>query len=232
MDAPGRDGWRTDERDSTGMDAHADDPPRFRVEIEAIAAELTLLRADHLREQAELQRRLEAAQHEAAAPLVARLESIERALTEGWSMTLEGVHLVPGLVPAHIDGALVVHAVLAIEDEDVHRTHFHVRDAKTGGIRAMDRYLSQLDAIRRVQDYIVSCAQAAGVPVIEGSNPGRATAALLELYRQSDVEQLLHTFTQRVGRPHWTSPSRAARIICRLAGAGQRSVRAVQTIAA
>ena len=72
-------------------------------------------------------------------------------------------------------------AVVAIEDEDVHRTHFHVRDAATGGMRAMDRYLSQLDAIRRVQDYIVSCAETAGVPVIEGSNPDRATAELLEL---------------------------------------------------
>jgi 2-phosphoglycerate kinase len=107
--------------------------------------------------------------------------AIERALTEGWSMTLEGVHLVPGLVPARIDGALVVHAVLAIEDEDVHRTQFHVRDASTGGMRAMDRYLSRIAAIRRLQGYIVERAHAAGVPVIEGSNPERATAALLEL---------------------------------------------------
>jgi 2-phosphoglycerate kinase len=111
--------------------------------------------------------------------------AIERALTEGWSMTLEGVHLVPGLVPAPTEGALVVHAVLAIEDEAVHRTHFHVRDAHTGGMRAMDRYLSQLDAIRRLQDYIVGAAEASGVAVIEGSNPERATAALLELVLSS-----------------------------------------------
>ena len=107
--------------------------------------------------------------------------AIERALTEGWSMVLEGVHLVPGMVPKHIDGALVVHTVLAIETEDVHRTHFHVRDAATGGLRAMDRYLSQLDAIRVLQDDIVARARAANVPVIEASNPDRATAAVLEL---------------------------------------------------
>ena len=35
------------------------------------------------------------------------------------------------------------------ETEEVHRTHFHVRDRTTGGIRAMDRYLSQLEQIRR-----------------------------------------------------------------------------------
>ena len=30
-------------------------------------------------------------------------------------MVLEGVHLVPGMLPAELDGALVVHVVLAIE---------------------------------------------------------------------------------------------------------------------
>ncbi|HEY6151430.1 MAG TPA: hypothetical protein VIW19_12990, partial [Gaiellaceae bacterium] len=34
--------------------------------------------------------------------------SIDRALEEGWSMVLEGVHLVPGMLPKEIDGALVV----------------------------------------------------------------------------------------------------------------------------
>ena len=53
-----------------------------------------------------------------------------------------------GSCPAEIDGALVVHAVLAIDEPEVHRTHFHVRDAATGGVRAMDKYLDQLDEIR------------------------------------------------------------------------------------
>lgn len=107
--------------------------------------------------------------------------AIERALTEGWSMTLEGVHLVPGMVPAEIEGALVVHAVLAIESEAVHRTRFHVRDSASGGIRAMDRYLSQLGEIRRLQAYIVGQAEKAGVPVIEASSTEQATAAVLDL---------------------------------------------------
>jgi 2-phosphoglycerate kinase len=107
--------------------------------------------------------------------------SIDRALTEGWSMVLEGVHLVPGMMPAEIEGALVVHVVLEIQNKDVHRTHFHVRDATTGGTRAMDRYLDQLDEIRHIQDYLVERAEKHGVPVIEGSNLDRATTAVLEL---------------------------------------------------
>jgi 2-phosphoglycerate kinase len=106
---------------------------------------------------------------------------IGRALTEGWSIVLEGVHLVPGLVPVEIEGALVVHAVLKIDDETVHRTHFHVRDAATGGLRSMDKYLTRLDDIRRIQGSILERAEMAGVPVIESVNPERATAAVMEL---------------------------------------------------
>ena len=118
--------------------------------------------------------------------------AIQRALTEGWSMVLEGVHLVPGMVPRRIDGVLVVNAVLAIESEDVHRTHFHVRDVTTGGTRAMDKYLGQLDDIRRLQSYIVRRAEKTGVPVIEGSNPERAIAELMELVLRSAERVEVH----------------------------------------
>jgi 2-phosphoglycerate kinase len=106
---------------------------------------------------------------------------IGRSLTEGWSIVLEGVHLVPGMVPVEIEGALVVHAVLQIEGEEIHRTHFHVRDALTGGVRAMDKYLTRLDDIRTIQDFIVGAAEKTGVPVIESTNPERATAEVMEL---------------------------------------------------
>jgi 2-phosphoglycerate kinase len=107
--------------------------------------------------------------------------AIQRALTEGWSMVLEGVHLVPGMVPRQINGVLVIHVVLQIESEDVHSTHFHVRDTATSGLRAMDKYIDQLGEIRLLQDYIVERAEKMDVPVIESSNPERATAEVMEL---------------------------------------------------
>ena len=111
--------------------------------------------------------------------------AIGRALAEGWSMTIEGIHLVPGLVPPEIDGALVVHAVLRVDTPEVHRTHFAVRDAVTGGVRSLDRYLDQLDRIRALQDSIVERAGRNGVPVIESSNLGRATGTLIDLVLHS-----------------------------------------------
>jgi len=107
--------------------------------------------------------------------------AIRRALTEGWSIVLEGVHLVPGLVPAQVEGALVVHAIVAIPDEETHRMHFHVRDAATGGIRAMDKYLDHLDDIRTVQTHLVERAIRTGVPVVENANVERAIDEVVEL---------------------------------------------------
>jgi 2-phosphoglycerate kinase len=111
--------------------------------------------------------------------------AIERAMTESWSMVLEGVHLVPGLVPSDIEGALVVHVVLAVESERVHRTHFHLRDHVTGGVRPMDKYLDCLDEIRVIQDYLVERAERFGVTVIESSNVERAAISVLELVLSS-----------------------------------------------
>jgi len=111
--------------------------------------------------------------------------AIRRALTEGWSMVLEGVHLVPGLLPAELEGAMLVHVVIEIGDEEVHRMHFHVRDAATGGIRAMDKYLDRIEDIRRVQTYIASRARREHVPVVENANVERTIDQVLELVMQA-----------------------------------------------
>ena len=113
--------------------------------------------------------------------LVGVRAAIDRVLHEGWSMVLEGVHLVPGMVSAEIEGALVVQFVLAIEDVEAHAAHFWLRDSTTGGVRAFDRYLDALGDIRAIQDYIVGRAHRAGVPVIDNGNIESAIAQAMEL---------------------------------------------------
>jgi 2-phosphoglycerate kinase len=105
---------------------------------------------------------------------------IERALHEGWSMVLEGVHLVPGLVPP-VEGALAVQCVLEIESEDIHAGHFWVRDTTTEGLRPVGRYIEQLDEIRRVQGFIVERAHRSGVPVIENTNIDTTIGTVMDL---------------------------------------------------
>ncbi len=113
--------------------------------------------------------------------LVGVRAAIERVMQEGWSMVLEGVHLVPGMVPAEIEGALVVQFVLAIEDIEAHASHFWLRDTSTGGVRAFDRYLDSLGDIRAIQEFIVERAHKVGVPVIENGNIEAAIAEAMEL---------------------------------------------------
>lgn len=93
---------------------------------------------------------------------------LERALEEGYSLALEGVHIVPGMVRPP-DGALVCQVLLAIEDEANHERHFWTRDAASEGLRPFEKYLRALPDIRRIQDYLVKEAELAGVPVIENS---------------------------------------------------------------
>lgn len=124
--------------------------------------------------------------------LVGVRAAMERALQEGWSMVLEGVHLVPGMVPAHIDGALVVHCVLAIENEEVHASNFWIRDAISDGVRPVEKYLSALPEIRTVQDYIVDRARQTGVPVIDNADVEHAIGAVIEL-TLSSAERLQQT---------------------------------------
>src|SRR3954465_6928729 len=80
--------------------------------------------------------------------------SLDRALEEGWSMVLEGVHLVPGLVepPPEAEQAVVARCILEIEDPAAHETHFYVRDASSDGVRPVARYLDRFAEIRRIQD--------------------------------------------------------------------------------
>jgi len=111
--------------------------------------------------------------------LVGVVASIERALQEGWSMVLEGVHLVPGMLPAQLPDALVVPCILSIEDETAHAQHFFARDA--GSQRPTAKYLDRFAEIRRLQDYLVERAEREGVPVIENESADDATAAVAEL---------------------------------------------------
>jgi 2-phosphoglycerate kinase len=113
--------------------------------------------------------------------LVGVRASIERALQEGWSLVLEGVHIVPGLIPSTLENALVVQCVLSIDDETAHADHFWVRDAASDGLRPVQKYLDRLSDIRRLQDYLVERAAKADVPVIENGDAEGAIGSVIEL---------------------------------------------------
>ncbi|HXF97819.1 MAG TPA: hypothetical protein VNJ46_04325 [Gaiellaceae bacterium] len=107
--------------------------------------------------------------------------ALERAATERWSMVLEGVHLVPGMVDVRLPATHVVQCVIAIDDENVHRSHFWVRDYSTEGLRPLARYLDALPRIRQIQEYLIERARRHDVPVIVNDNLERAVGEVLDL---------------------------------------------------
>ena len=106
---------------------------------------------------------------------------LERALTEAHSMALEGVHVVPGLVPGSLEGAIVAQCLIAIHDEQEHARHFYVRDADSEGVRPVEKYLRALPDIRAIQRDLLRRAHDAGVSVVDNSNRESAVDAVIRL---------------------------------------------------
>jgi 2-phosphoglycerate kinase len=124
--------------------------------------------------------------------LVGVQAALERAATERWSMVLEGVHLVPGMVVTDVKHAFVVQCVVAIEDENLHRSHFWVRDHATEGLRPLEKYLDSLPQIREIQDYLVERARRHDVPVIVNDSFDSAIADVMDLVLRR-ADQLVGT---------------------------------------
>jgi 2-phosphoglycerate kinase len=119
-------------------------------------------------------------QQQARNVLVGVRASSERALEEGWSLVLEGVHLVPGMVDLPSpDQAVSVFVVLSIDDEEEHVRHFRFRDEDSE--RPESRYLERFEDIRRLQAFVVGRARREGVPVIENENADKAARTVADL---------------------------------------------------
>jgi 2-phosphoglycerate kinase len=105
--------------------------------------------------------------------------AMERALREGWSMVLEGVHLVPGMLAPDVDRAVVVSCMLTIEDETEHARNFFARGQ--GSERPVSAYLERFGEIRRLQELLLSRAEREGVAVIENESADAAASAVADL---------------------------------------------------
>jgi 2-phosphoglycerate kinase len=88
---------------------------------------------------------------------------VERAANEAKPVIVEGVHVVPGtLDPRLRERCVLVQALLAIDNAELHRGHFSHRP----GNRPAERYLARFEDIRVLQDHLVERAKAEGVVVI------------------------------------------------------------------
>lgn len=107
---------------------------------------------------------------------------IERSIKESTNQIIEGVHLVPGFVDfsEFNDDALIIPMIITVADEDLHRSHFYIRELETEGTRPFERYRANFDNIRKIGNFIVRRAQEIGVPVVDSQNLDTTVSIVLE----------------------------------------------------
>jgi len=106
---------------------------------------------------------------------------INRAVTEGYHMIIEGTHVAPGfLLPEDYPGAFVVQFIITVSDEALHRSHFYIRELETQGSRPFKRYIEHFRDIRLIQDYLVEEAGRRGVQIIDSFNLDVTIAEVME----------------------------------------------------
>jgi len=107
---------------------------------------------------------------------------IERAVVEGVSMIVEGIHLVPGYIdPCEFHSASVVQLIVTVDEEDAHRSHFYIREVQTDGGRPLEKYRANFDNIRLLGHYIEDLAAEHGVPLVHSLQLDKTVAETLEL---------------------------------------------------
>ena len=93
---------------------------------------------------------------------------IERALTEGISIIVEGVHIVPGFLRKDlIERDNVVMFALTLSDDEMHKNRFYSRSGDVWSNRTLNKYLDNFQAIRKTNAYLGDQAKKERIPVID-----------------------------------------------------------------
>lgn len=120
---------------------------------------------------------------------------IERSIKESTNQIIEGVHLVPGFVDfsEFQDDALIIPIIITVADEDLHRSHFYIRELETEGTRPFQRYRANFDNIRKIGNFIVKRAEERGVLVFDSQNLDATVTIVLE--------QIITVIADHVAKP-------------------------------
>ena len=106
--------------------------------------------------------------------------SLDRAVAENASLVFDGVSLVPGVIDLESYGELahVIFLVVATLDAEAYAGRFAFREADQKQ-RVAHRYLENLDAILKIQDYFLDAAERYGVPIVDNDSFERAVLLII-----------------------------------------------------
>lgn len=134
---------------------------------------------------------------EQAARVSVGVEAIvDRGLKEGTNLVVEGVHLVPEIIPERYrDHPNVCPLVVHLDDPYMHRSRFYIRALGTAMRRPAEEYISHFQQIRQIHDYIVESARRAGVQTVENLSIENTSDAVVEI-----VANRVSGIAERAGR--------------------------------
>jgi 2-phosphoglycerate kinase len=117
---------------------------------------------------------------QAATVAVGIRASLDRAVAENSSLIVDGVSVVPGILPleAYAELAYLIFLVVGTLDEEVLRNRFAAR-AIGAQERAAHRYLENFEAICKIQDHFLDLAERYDVPIVDNSSFDRSVLLVI-----------------------------------------------------
>src|SRR3990170_1990938 len=107
---------------------------------------------------------------------------VDRGLKEGTNLVIEGVHLVPEIIPQrYLEHPNVCTLVVHLADAHQHRSRFYIRALGTAMRRPAEEYISHFHQIRQIHDYIFESAGRAGVDAVENLSIENTSDAVVEI---------------------------------------------------
>jgi 2-phosphoglycerate kinase len=106
--------------------------------------------------------------------------SLDRAVAENASLVIDGVSVVPGILPldAYDDSAHLIFLVVGTLDEEALRNRFAAR-AIGAQERAAHRYLENFEAICKIQEHFFELAERQGVPIVDNASFDRSVLLVI-----------------------------------------------------
>ncbi len=115
---------------------------------------------------------------------------IQRSITEGANQIIEGVHIVPGFIDfsAYEGSAIVIPIVISVEDENLHKSHFYIRELETEGYRPFEKYKANFENIRKIGLYIEELAKDNKIDIISSYNLDTTISEVLNTILDRAIE--------------------------------------------
>ncbi len=125
---------------------------------------------------------VEAFREQSGRVLVGVRAMVERAIHENFSLVIEGVHLVPGLMglDGFADGAYILPLVISTLNKEAYLARFPVRE-KEAENRSSERYRKNFPYILEIQNYILEMAEHYEIPIVENVNLDQTVSSILSV---------------------------------------------------